>query len=89
MKIVRPVSDLQDHLAEISETAHATNQPIFLTKNGCEDLVILSMEAFENLQFETEVYCKLQEAEREAERTDLRYSSEEVMKTLRAKIQGE
>ena len=51
-------------------------------------MVILSREAFENLQFETEVYCKLQEAEREAERTNLRYSSEEVMKILRAKIQG-
>ena len=45
----------------------------FLTKNGYGDMVVLSMEAFENLQFESEVYFKLQEAEREAELTDQRY----------------
>ena len=29
-------------------------------------MVVLSMDAFENLQFESEVYFKLREAEREA-----------------------
>ena len=45
------------------------------TKNGYGDMVVLSMEAFENLQFESEIYFKLREAEREAELTDQRYSS--------------
>ena len=50
---------------------------------------VLSMEAFENLQFESEVYFKLQEAEREAELTDQRYSSKEVLKAMKAAIGGE
>ena len=41
-------------------------------------MVVLSMESFENLQFESEVYLKLQEAKREAELTDKRYSSKDV-----------
>ena len=45
--------------------------------------------AFENLQFESEVYFKLQEAEREAELTDQRYSSKEVLKAMKAAIGGE
>ena len=44
-------------------------------------MVVLSMEAFENLQFESEIYFKLQEAEREAELTDRRYSSKDVLES--------
>ena len=77
MNMIRPVSDLRNNFAEISKTVHETAQPVFLTKNGYSDMVVLSMEAFENLQFESEVYFKLQEAEREAELTEQRYSSNE------------
>ena len=59
------------------------------TPNGYGDMVVLSMEAFENLQFESEVYFKLQEAEREAELTDQRYSSKDVLKAMKAAIGGE
>ena len=41
------------------------------------------------MQFESEVYFKLQEAEREAELTDKRYSSKEVLKAMREAIGGE
>ena len=52
-------------------------------------MVVLIMEAFENLQFESEVYFKLQEAEREAEMTDKRYSSKDVLKMMKEAIGGE
>ena len=52
-------------------------------------LRVLSMDAFENLQFESEVYFKLREAEREAKLTDKRYSSKEVLKAMRDAIGGE
>lgn len=83
MNIIRPVSDLRNNFADISKTVHETKQPVFLTKNGYGDMVVLSMEAYENLQFESEVYFKLQEAEREAEANDTRYSSKDVLKTLK------
>lgn len=89
MKMIRPVSDLRNNFADISKTVHETAQPVFLTKNGYGDMVVLSMDAFENLQFESEVYFKLQEAEREAKLTDKRYSSKEVLKTMRDAIGGE
>ena len=89
MNMIRPVSDLRNNFAEISKTVHETAQPVFLTKNGYGDMVVLSMEAFENLQFEREVYFKLQEAEREAELTEQRYSSKDVLNALKAAIGGE
>lgn len=86
MNIIRPVSDLRNHFAEISKIVHETGQPIFLTKNGYGDMVVLSMEAFENLRFESEIYFKLQEAEREAEHTDKRFSSKDVLKAMKNAI---
>lgn len=89
MKMIRPVSDLRNNFADISKTVHETAKPVFLTKNGYGDMVVLSMEAFEAMQFDSEVYCKLKEAEREAELTDRRYSSKEVWKAMQEAIEGE
>ena len=80
---IRPVSDLRNNFAEISKTVHETKQPVFLTKNGFGDMVVLSMEAYENLQFESEVYFKLKEAEKEAEINSARYSAKDVLKALK------
>jgi len=89
MSLIRPVSDLRNNFAEISKIVHETEQPVFLTKNGYGDMVVLSMKAYENMQFESEIYTKLKEAEQEAALTDKRYSSKEVLKALRNTIEGE
>ena len=89
MKMIRPVSDLRNHFAEISKIVHETSQPVFLTKNGYGDMVVMSIEAFNELQFESEIYSKLQEAEKEAELTEKRYSSKDVLMTMREAIEGE
>ena len=85
MRPSKAASDISARLRPVHETA----QPVFLTKNGYGDMVVLSMEAFENLQFESEVYFKLQEAEKEAELTDQRYSSKDVLKAMKDAIGGE
>ena len=79
MKMIRPVSDLRNHFADISKTVHETSQPVFLTKNGYGDMVVLSMEAYENLQLESEIYTKLQAAEREEETNSVLYTSEDIL----------
>lgn len=83
MRNIRPVSDLRNNFAEISQIVHEKRQPVFLTKNGYGDMVVLSMEAFETLQFESEIYFKLQQAEQEAEINKTRYSSKDVLNALR------
>ncbi len=89
MNMIRPISDLRNNFAEISKIVHETVQPVFITKNGYGDMVVLSMETFENLQFESKVYFKLQEVEEEAALTDRRYCSKEVLKAMKAAIKGE
>ncbi len=89
MKTIRPVSDLRNHFAEISKEVHDTKKPVFLTKNGSADMVVLSMEAYENMEFESEVYHKLQAAEMEAAMTDKRFSSKDILKSMLEAAEGE
>jgi prevent-host-death family protein len=86
MPHIRPVSDLRNNFADISKIVHETAEPVFLTKNGYGDMVVMSMEAYERLQFESVVYFKLKEAELEAETTNKRYSHKEVFDELRAEL---
>ncbi len=86
--MIRPVSDLRNNFADISKLVHETSQPVFLTKNGYGDMVVLSMEAYAALQLDSEIFLKLQEAEREAELTNRRYSSKEVLSAMRSAIGG-
>ena len=83
---IRPVSDLRNNFADISKTVHETGKPVFLTKNGFGDMVVLSMEAYENLQFESEIYVKLKEAEKEAKFSGKRFSAKEVFNELKGAI---
>ncbi len=87
MKMIRPVSDLRNNFADISKTVHETAQPVSLTKNGYGDMVVLSMDAFENLQFEAK-YISSCRRQNEAKLTDKRYSSKEVLKAMRDAIGG-
>ena len=58
MPSIRPIKDLRN-TSEISELCHKTKQPIFITKNGCEDMVIMSNETYEKSIASTEVMIKL------------------------------
>ena len=51
MPIIRPITDLRN-TTEISELCNSRKEPIFITKNGYGDLVIMSMETYDSM-FET------------------------------------
>jgi len=87
--MIRPVSDLRNKFGDISKEIHKTNEPVFLTKNGRGDMVVMSIEAYEQNLFESEIYVKLKEAEFQAESTKKRYTHEEVMSELRNVIKSE
>ncbi|MDR1893437.1 MAG: type II toxin-antitoxin system Phd/YefM family antitoxin [Spirochaetales bacterium] len=86
MANIRPVSDLRNSFSKISKLVHESKEPVFLTKNGYGDMVVMSIEAYEDKLFESEIYNKLKEAEMEAKTTKKRFSHEEVFLELRQKI---
>ena len=42
-----------------------SDEPVYITKNGYGDMVIMSMKAYEEKMFMAEVYSKLAQAEAE------------------------
>lgn len=84
MSNIRPVSDLRNNFADISRQVHESDEPVILTKNGYGDMVVLSMEAFENLSFQSEILDKLQEAEEQALACKKCYSTKDVLKEIKA-----
>lgn len=49
MAIIRPVSYLQRRIGELTKLAKETGEPIYLSKNGVEHLVLIDVAAFEEL----------------------------------------
>ena len=65
MPSIRPISDLRNNANEISEFCRASREPVFITKNGVGDMVVMSIENYERQQAQLELYAKLAEAEAE------------------------
>lgn len=72
---IRPVSDLRNRFPEIEHLVKQGN-PVYLTKNGYGAMVVLSLEQYAALTDEVEL--KLDEADRAAGATNVRYTEEEV-----------
>ncbi len=64
MPQIIPIRDLKN-TTEISNRCHAVGEPIFVTKNGYGDLVVMSMETYEERMRILDVYAKLAEAEKQ------------------------
>jgi prevent-host-death family protein len=64
MPQIRPITDLRN-TNEISELAHAKKEPIFITKNGYGDLVVMSIETFDSMLEDRELDAAVAEAEAE------------------------
>lgn len=84
MPEIRPITDLRN-TNEISELCRKRQEPIFITKNGYGDMVIMSMETYERRMALVEVYKKLAEAEKQIADGMPLLDGEEVFKRLRKK----
>ena len=88
MPNIRPISELRNSANEISDFCRQTREPVYITRNGSGDMVILSMEEYERQQALIELYGKLAIAEQEiadgAEGEDFLALS----KSLRERVHG-
>ena len=56
MAKILPSSDLRNKYGEISKFCNTYNEPVFITKNGTGDLVLLSNAAYEELSGRRELH---------------------------------
>lgn len=83
---IRPVSDLRNKYPEIEETVLRSGQPVYLTKNGYGTMVLMSLEQYATLTEDVE--RRLDEADRAAAASDMRFTGEEVFARARARVHG-
>ena len=86
MPIIKPISDLRNKSNEISELAHNSNEPIFITKNGEGDLVVMSMTHYSKLQLKLDLLGKLSVAQNQKADGDKGRTLKQVMTNIRSII---
>ena len=83
MPIIKPISDLRNKSNEISKLAHESSEPIFITKNGEGDMVLMSMANYSKLQLKLDLLSKLSIAQKQRAEGDNGTSLKEVMSNIR------
>ena len=87
MPQIRPITDLCN-TNEISDICHASQEPVFITKNGYGDLVVMSIETYEAMVENAAVDRSISEAEAEFERDGQLHDARETLASLRRKHFG-
>jgi prevent-host-death family protein len=89
MPIIKPISDLRNKSNEISKLAHSSNEPIFITKNGEGDLVVMSMSHYSKIELKLELLSKLSVAQNQRINSDKGRTLKQVMTKIRENINAE
>jgi PHD/YefM family antitoxin component YafN of YafNO toxin-antitoxin module len=83
MPQIIPIRDLKN-TGEVSQMCKESDEPIYITKNGYGDMVIMSMEVYKEKMFMLDVYDKLMAAEEEI-KTGKTLDADSSVKSIREK----
>ena len=86
--MIKPSTCLRNEYNDIAEFCKTEKQPVFLTKNGEGDLVVMSMEAYSYREEMLDLREKLLEAEAERVRGARLFTIDEVNNQLEDIING-
>lgn len=87
MPQIRPITDLRN-TTEISELCHSRREPLFITKNGYGDLVVMSIETYEEMLETARTDAAISRAEKEYASDGVLLDAREALSTLRRKRFG-
>lgn len=88
MPNIRPISDLRNNANEISDFCRQTREPVYITRNGSGDMVVLSIEEYERQQALIDLYGKLAVAEQEIASGAQGEDFQTVVRQLRERVHG-
>jgi prevent-host-death family protein len=86
MPVIKPISDLRNKANEISDLVRKLNEPVFITKNGEGDMVVMSMAHYSRLQLKLDLYSKLAVAQAQVASGERGRTLNQVMKDLRKRL---
>lgn len=86
MPIIKPISDLRNKSKAMSELVHKSREPVFITKDGEGDMVLMSLAQYGEMQRKLEVYAKLSAAQAQVASGAKPRALGDVMKEVRKRI---
>ena len=87
MPVIMPIKDL-GNTSEISDIAHKIQEPIFITKNGYSDLVVMSSELYDKFAKSNRIDQAIYESEKEMEEGGASIDLDEAFEKLNRKYYG-
>ncbi|MEO6202671.1 MAG: type II toxin-antitoxin system Phd/YefM family antitoxin [Nitrospirales bacterium] len=88
MPIIKPISDLRNKANHISDLVHKSHEPVFITKNGEGDMVLMSLAKYGEMERRLELYAKLTVAEAQVAAGQRGRPLDRVMDDLRKRIRA-
>ena len=85
--IIRPSAAIRQNYNEIAEQCRKTGEPVFLTKNGEGDLVVMDIETYNRREKMLKLREELLAVEEDRMNGNKAYSVEEVAAMMRSVIQ--
>lgn len=83
---IKPSTTIRQDYNNFSKLCHELDEPVILTRNGEADLVVMSHEAFRRMEARIKLQAKLLVAEHQVAKGDQLIEHDEVMATMRRKI---
>ena len=84
MPEIRPIRDLRN-TNEISEICHTRKEPVFITKNGYGDLVVMSIEVYDEMIKNMTIDKAISQSEAELAKSQKLYDVKEALASLKRK----
>lgn len=86
--MIKPISDLRNKTRELSKLVHESREPVFITKDGEGDMVVMSLAAYGDVQRKLEVYAKLAAAQAQAASGVKPRDLADVMRDLKGRLRA-
>lgn len=83
MPQIIPIKDLKN-TSEISDMCHKADEPIYITKNGYGDMVIMSMEIYESTIRQLSMYRDVEISEKQIKNGQIK-DAKTALAEMRAK----
>lgn len=87
MPTIIPIKELRD-TTKISETCHTIDEPIFVTKNGYGDMVLMSMETYNAMLLQNDIDVAITKFEKQVQDDQQFLDAGDALTSLRRKHLG-
>lgn len=88
MPVIKPISDLRNKANEISQLVHNADEPVFITRNGEGDMVVMSLTHYAKLQKKLELLNKLSAAQAQNAAGDIGRPLAHVVRDIRKRLRA-